>query len=95
MRGVYLFMEQESLRALADDEYYAFELEGMSVVTVPGDKPLGTVTEVLSYPTVNALSVQRENAPPLLICLRKEFVEKIDREARRISVFETAIEQIL
>jgi 16S rRNA processing protein RimM len=93
IRGVYIFIEQRDLPALKGKEYYAFELEGMSVLAVPGNTPVGVVVEVQNYPTVDALTVRREDASTILVVLRREIIVAIDREKRCIFVQGSALEE--
>jgi 16S rRNA processing protein RimM len=94
-RGAYLFLDKNELPDLAANEYYNFELEGMTVVAVPANRPIGVVTEIQSYPTVETLSVRREDGSEILVPMNKGIVEKIDREKKCITVFESALEQLI
>jgi len=93
VRGDYIFIEQRDLPALEGKQYYAFELEGMTVVTLPDNKPIGVVTEVHNYPTVDAVDVRREDGTMVLVVLRPEIIVAIDREKQCILVHGAALEE--
>jgi 16S rRNA processing protein RimM len=95
LRGVYLFLEKNELPQLRGNEYYSFELQGMSVVAVPSLKTIGIVVEIQSFPTVDALNVRKEDGSMVLISMNKGIIEKIDREKQCIVVSESALEQII
>ena len=95
LRGAYLFLEKNDLPVAKGNEYYHFELEGMTVVAVPDNKCLGVVTEVQSFPTTDALNVRREDGSSVLISLRKGIIANIDRDNRCINVHASALEQII
>jgi 16S rRNA processing protein RimM len=95
LRGAYLFMEQNRLPPPEGNEYYHFELEGMTVIALPENKPIGVVLEVQNFPTVDALNIRREDGSEVLISLRQGIIAKIDRENNCINVHGSALEQIL
>jgi 16S rRNA processing protein RimM len=94
-RGVLLFVNICELPRLADNEYYHFELQGMTVVSVQSNRTVGVVTAIENYPTVEALNVRREDGVEILIAMNRGFIEKIDREKKCIFVTQSALEQII
>jgi len=95
LRGRYIFVDRKRVPALKNNEYFAFELEGMKVISVPDNKFIGLVKEVQSYPTVDAIKVVRDSASPILISINKAIIEKVDKENKCISVYKDVIEQLI
>ncbi|MGB7567264.1 MAG: ribosome maturation factor RimM [Chitinivibrionales bacterium] len=95
LRGGFLFLDKNELPPLKGNEYYHYELEGMTVVTSGTRKPIGIVTEVQNFPTMNALNVRKEDGSTVLIALGKGIIEKIDRDNTCIIISESALEQII
>jgi 16S rRNA processing protein RimM len=95
LRGMFIFLEKNELPAPEGNEYYHFELEGMTVVAVPEKKVVGVVENVESFPTVDALNVRREDGSSVIISLRQGIIAKIDRENKCINVHGSALEQII
>ena len=69
-RGTELAVERSALPQLEDDEYYAFELVGLSVEE-EGGRLLGRVREVLQYPANDVLELDSGLSLPLVeACVR-------------------------
>jgi 16S rRNA processing protein RimM len=80
-RGAPIEVERSDLPTPEDDEYYAFQLVGLEVEEVGGDK-LGRVTEVTSGPANDVLELDTGLALPLVdACVRE-----VDLESGRILV---------
>jgi 16S rRNA processing protein RimM len=74
-RGTVLGLPRESLPALAEDEYYAFELVGIAVEE-EGGRFLGRVAEVVVYPANDVLELDSGLSLPLVgACVRSVDVE--------------------
>ncbi len=89
LRGCKLLVPRDMLPELTNDEAYAFELEGASVVAPDG--PVGTVLRMESYPSCDALVVQLlspDGASPkeIEIPMVEGIIEQIDKAARVIRV---------
>ena len=70
-RGATLTVRRESLPALEEDEYYAFQLVGLSVEE-EGGRVLGRVREVLDYPANDVLELDSGVSLPLVeACVRQ------------------------
>ncbi|MFL5960513.1 MAG: ribosome maturation factor RimM [Gaiellaceae bacterium] len=71
-RGAELAVPRESLPRLEDeDEFYVFQLVGLSVVEEDG-RPLGQVREVLEYPGNDVLELDSGASLPLVeACVRQ------------------------
>jgi 16S rRNA processing protein RimM len=94
-RGTYLFLEKKDLPGLGNKEYYHFELEGMTVVAMPSEKPVGVVTELQSFPTTDALVVRKDDGSTALLAMKSGIIQKIDRENGYIFVNGSALETIV
>ena len=70
-RGATLSVPRDSLPALAEDEYYTFELVGL-VVVEEGGRELGRVRDVLDYPANDVLELDSGASLPLVeACVRQ------------------------
>jgi 16S rRNA processing protein RimM len=94
-RGTYLFLEKNELPDLGSNEYYHFELEGMTVIAMPAETAAGVVIEMQSFPTTDALVVRKTDGSTVLVALNSGFIQKIDRENGNIFVIESALEEIV
>lgn len=74
----------DTLRPPGEGEVYLHELAGFAVEGLDG-QPLGVVTAVDELPTGLMLEVQGRKRE-FLLPFRKEFVRRVDREARRLVV---------
>ena len=78
----YLLAPRDELTPPAEGEVYLHELVGM-LVTLPAGEVLGDVLEVYELPHGLALDV-RYGGASVLLPFREEFVQRVDRVARRI-----------
>jgi 16S rRNA processing protein RimM len=82
LRGAVLCGRRRDFPPIAADEFYICDLEGARVVLDDGDNPrreLGRVRELRSYPTVDALVVDRvEGGDPLEFPLVDSIVKSVD-----------------
>ena len=70
-RGATLAVPRESLPALEEDEYYAFQLVGLAVEE-EGGRVLGRVRQVLDYPANDVLELDSGVSLPLVeACVRQ------------------------
>jgi 16S rRNA processing protein RimM len=84
LRGSALLVARDEAPALADDEWYAEDLEGC--VVVDGTRELGRVRRLIALPSCEALEVERPGAPDLLVPLVRDAVRSVDVGGRRIDV---------
>jgi 16S rRNA processing protein RimM len=87
-----ILLDRSELPSLGDREYYHFELEGMRVCD--GERELGVVRRVENYPTMDALEVAWHNGRTVLVPMSKAVLRRIDREAGRIDVDSSALDEI-
>lgn len=69
---------------LAQDEFWADELEGCRVVD--GERAVGVVRRMLAYPSCELLEVERPGAAVLIVPLVRDAVRAVDVQARTIDV---------
>ena len=82
--GAELLLEREELRPLDEDEYFLHELVGLDVID-EGKGSLGPIVDV--YDTAGqVLAAVRVDGRERLFPLRREFVRKVDMEARQVDV---------
>ncbi len=83
-RGHFLGVPADRLQPPGEGEVYVHELEGFAVVDENGDA-LGLVSGVYDLPSGLMIEVQGPKRE-VLVPFRKEFVTKVDRPARRLTV---------
>jgi 16S rRNA processing protein RimM len=82
-RGAWLEIEREQLPPTEDDEYYAFELIGLTVVE-QGGRELGTVEAVTPGVANDVLELDTKVLLPMI----EDCIVSIDLQAKRIVVAE-------
>jgi 16S rRNA processing protein RimM len=83
--GAYCTVPLEDARALPADQYYHFQLVGLRVFDVHGDRELGQVAEVLAYPANDVLRVT-DGSREVLIPMVRSVVRAIAPSEGRITV---------
>jgi 16S rRNA processing protein RimM len=83
-RGLFLAAAAEDLAPPKDDEVYLHELDGFAV-RLPDETPLGLVSGVYEFPSGLVIEVQGPKRE-FLLPYKKEFVQQVDRAARRLVV---------
>jgi 16S rRNA processing protein RimM len=66
------------------EDYLHVDLIGCRVTA--GERDLGTVTDVLSYPANDVLEVRGDDADPVLVPFAADVIETVDLAARRIAI---------
>ncbi len=85
LRGEELMYERAEAPELAEDEWWAEDLEGLAVHD--GEVEVGTVARLLGLPSCEVLEVNRASGgDPLLVPLVSDAVRLVDLEAGRIDV---------
>jgi 16S rRNA processing protein RimM len=84
LAGTFLAVPAEQLTPPEGDEVYLDELAGFAVAD-PAGRPLGLVTAYYELPGGLTLEVQGPKRE-FLLPFRKEFVQRVDREGRRLTV---------
>ncbi len=85
--GAKIYAQQEELPSIGEDEYYAFELEGMEVFTQEGEF-IGLVERVEEGGPYSYLVLNKGNT---WIPFHSEVVLSVDRDKRRITVRDNVI----
>jgi len=83
-RGLFLGAYEAALAPLEGDEVYVADLAGYSV-RLPDGTPLGLVTAVYELPAGLTIEVQGPKRE-FLLPYKKEFVQQVEREMRRLVV---------
>ncbi|HEY2281933.1 MAG TPA: ribosome maturation factor RimM [Solirubrobacteraceae bacterium] len=84
LRGQALMVAVANAPALAEDEWWAHELEGC--VVVDGERRIGTVTRMIELPSCEALEVAVQTGGALLVPMVKDAIRNVDVAAGRIDV---------
>lgn len=85
LRGQQILVPRSAAPPLGEDEFWAEELVGCRVVD--GDRAVGTVADLLGYPSCDVLEVARDgDAVALLVPLVRDAVRSVDVAGRVIDV---------
>jgi 16S rRNA processing protein RimM len=84
LRGAPLAIPADRAPALAEGEYWAYELEGCAVWD--GERRLGEVRRMLPLPSCEVLEVERDGGGELLVPMVRDAIRSVDVAARRIDV---------
>lgn len=85
LRGQPLLVLRDSAPELEEDEWWAQDLEGLTVRD--GERQVGTVTRLLALPSCEVLEVQRsDGGEPLLVPLVSDAVRTVDLERQLIDI---------
>lgn len=95
LRGTLVFIDPGTLPRLPENEFYHFELKGMEVYGDGPGKRLGTIVEVHNLPTLDAVEVALNNGETVLLPLSGRTTPVIDRAARRITVSQSFVDELL
>ena len=80
-----LFIERSKLWKMPEDTYFNDDLIGCTVLREDGTT-LGTLTEVVANPGHDLYEISKEDGKSFLLPAVKEFVVKVDIEARQVTV---------
>jgi len=84
LKGAYLLIRTEELPELKDGSYYDFDLVGIEVFSVSGEK-LGQIIEIKKYPA-NDIYIVEGDAGRLMLPATHEIVRKVDLDNKRMEV---------
>lgn len=85
IRGQTLLVARAHAPELEQDEWWAEDLEGLSVCD--GERSVGTVTRLLALPSCEVLEVRRDDGgDALLVPLISDAVRTVDLAQRRIDI---------
>ena len=87
LKGAEIWVAKNELSDLAADEFYWFELEGLSVITIDGDV-LGQVKKLMETGANDVLVVQDNNDQQeiLIPYIREQVIKQVDLEQKIITV---------
>ncbi|WP_457600571.1 ribosome maturation factor RimM [Hydrogenivirga sp.] len=83
-KGAHIFLPEKELPERGEDEFYAYELVGMEVITDKG-KRLGKVKRVEDFGVYDMLVLEGER---IMIPFVGDIILKVDREKKKIEVKE-------
>jgi 16S rRNA processing protein RimM len=85
LRGMTLTVSSGQAPALAEDEWWTHDLEGLAVLD--GEELLGTVVRVIELPSCEALEVQpAPGGAPLLVPMVKDAIRRVGVSDGRIEI---------
>jgi len=91
LRDHLLFCGRASLPELDKGTHYSYELEGLLVVGEEDGKPIGIVTDVENYPTVDCLEVRQDNGSTISIAMTPGVIRSIDKAEGIITVSQNVL----
>lgn len=85
LRNDYLYIPEESLYSLKEDEFYTHQLVGLRVYSEENDY-IGEILEVESYPASDILIVRGSNEEEHLIPVVKDIIREIDVKSQKVII---------
>jgi len=87
LKGAEIWVAKSELSDLAEDEFYWFQLEGLSVVTIKGE-PLGQVKKLMETGANDVLVVasKTDKQEILIPYVREQVIKQVDLESKKITV---------
>ena len=95
LKGMFVYAQESALPELVDDEYYHFELKGMSVYTDVDNALIGNITDVYNFPAADTLEIQHTGGFSVLVPMNSESIVLIDRKERRVVLNKVFVEDLL
>ncbi|MGM0442727.1 MAG: ribosome maturation factor RimM [Fibrobacterota bacterium] len=93
-KNMHLFIEEEMLPEIGENEYYFYELKGLAVLSESGRR-LGTVYDVYELPTTEALEIDLFETGKVIIPFREEWVLSVSTESGEITVDRQKLQELL
>ena len=84
LRDAYVNVSRENVAPLADNSYYAFDLEGMEVFDSYGKK-IGFVKRVEHYPANDVIVIEKEDEEIMIPAIR-EYIIDVNIKAKILTV---------
>lgn len=85
--GIDLFVDQDTLEKLDEDEFYMHDLIGKKVINTE-DEILGSVTDIIFLPSSPVLEVRGQENKKILIPFVNAFINRVEDEAIIINEIE-------
>lgn len=79
LRGAAVYVDRDALPATDEGEFYACDVEGAKAVLRTGEE-VGIVRSLASYPTCDALVIERPDGARLEVPLVEGYVDEVDAE---------------
>lgn len=86
LRGSMVYMTEDDLIELPEDEFYLRDIIGMDVVDAENDEKIGVLEDVLTERPQDVYVVKLDRGGETLIPAVQQFIKKIDMEAGTIWV---------
>ncbi len=85
-KGKDLFIHQDQLHELGNDDFYIHQLVGCECTSTLGEY-LGVIASVLETGAVDVLVIKNDNKKDLLVPFNKQFVPSVDIDKKHVEVF--------
>ena len=82
--GKAVFLPNEMLPELDEDEFYYDEIKGFKLVDVAKGE-IGEISDVLEYPTQAVIQVMKDEKE-ILIPIHDDIIQKVDKKAKTLTV---------
>ena len=82
--GKAVFLPNEMMPELADDEFYYQEIVGFSLIDVAKGE-IGEISAVLEYPTQAVIQVMK-GGKEILIPIHDDIIQKVDKKSKTLTV---------
>jgi len=95
LKGKSIYVSSTLLPLLDENEFYHFELVGMTVFTDMGTEPVGKVIEVHNFPSADTIEIARKHGDPILVPLTSDSVVRVEKDSGRIILNYEFVEDLL
>jgi 16S rRNA processing protein RimM len=94
LKNHFLYLAKEELPPTDNDEFYFYQLDGLSVETETGEA-IGVVAEVFNFPTTDALEVKLNSGKKVLVPFRANTVVAVLLDDKKVILDSETIEDLL
>ncbi len=94
LKNQVLYIKKDALPEADEDEFYFYQLQGLSVETESGEQ-VGEITEVFNFPTTDALEVRQKNGQKVMVPFRKEIVIAVLLDEKKVVVDTESLNEVL
>jgi 16S rRNA processing protein RimM len=85
LKGEFLYITQNELTLLPDDEFYYHDLIGLDAYD-QADRFLGKVVDVEEYPANDLVIIRQEDGPEIQVPFVRQFIIRVDLDRKKIVI---------
>lgn len=86
LRNKYIYISEDALGALEEDNYYVKDLIGLDVIDITNNELVGTLDYVFNTGANDVYEVTTTNSTKIYLPAIKQVIKKVDIKARKIYV---------